>query len=140
MHDFVNNILVPYLEAEKARLGLDSTQKCLWWIDAWSVHRSAEFLLWMRTNHPNILIDFIPAGCTGVAQPLDVGINRPFKQAIEAEYHAHLVDDLLGQMERGEEVHFDTRIGPLRDASVAWLWAGYSLIQNPILVKKVRIL
>lgn len=42
-------------------------------------------------------------------------------------------------MDRGEELHFDTHIGPLRDASVAWLWAGYQVINNPVLVKKVRL-
>ncbi|KAF7366966.1 hypothetical protein MSAN_00955300 [Mycena sanguinolenta] len=39
-------------------------------------------------------------------------------------------------MDRGEDVHFDTHVGPLRQASVAWLWAGYSVINDPVLVKK----
>jgi hypothetical protein len=32
-------------------------------------------------THPNILIDFVPTNCTSIGQPLDVGINRPFKHA-----------------------------------------------------------
>lgn len=135
MKDFVIYILDPYFAEEKQRLGLPPDQKSLWILDVWSVQRSKAWRDWMRINYPNIILDFIPGGCTGVSQPLDVGINRPFKAA----YHAHVVETLVAQMDRGEEVHFDTHIGPLRDASVAWLWAGYQVINNPVLVKKVRL-
>jgi hypothetical protein len=29
-------------------------------LDCWSVHKSAEFLGWMRENHPNLHLVFIP--------------------------------------------------------------------------------
>ncbi|KAJ7315140.1 hypothetical protein DFH08DRAFT_820740 [Mycena albidolilacea] len=60
-----------------------------------------EFGLWMAENHPTIQIDFVPGGCTGVGQPLDVGINRAFKHALKVAYHAWLVDALLAQRKRG---------------------------------------
>jgi hypothetical protein len=94
---------------------------------------------WMRDNHPTILIDFIPRGCTGVGQPLDVGINRPFKQSIKVSYHADLIDDFLDQMKENRGLAFDTHIGPLRDASVGWLWNTYQVIQKEELIRKVGI-
>ena len=37
-------------------------------IDAWPVHTSEEFRNWMRDTYPDIIITFVPAGCTGKAQ------------------------------------------------------------------------
>ena len=139
MQRFVNEILAPYFDTQKTHISLPQTQKSLWIIDVWSVHRSNEFLGWMQDNHPTILIDFVPGGCTGVSQPLDVGINRPFKQSIKVSYHADLVDDFLGQMKRNQGLEFDSRIGPLRDASVSWLWNAYQVIQKEDLIRKVCI-
>ena len=139
MQRFVNEILAPYLDAQKLCISRPQSQKSLWIIDVWSVHRSNEFIGWMRDNHPTILIDFVPGGCTGVGQPLDVGINRPFKQSIKVSYHADLVDDFFGQMKENQNLAFDTHIGPLRDASVGWLWNAYQVIQKDELIRKVCI-
>lgn len=137
MQRFVDEILAPYLDAQKTLIGRPQSQKSLWIIDVWSVHRSNEFIRWMCDNHPTILIDFVPGGCTGVGQPLDVGINRPFKQSIKVSYHADLVDDFLDQMKENRALAFDTHIGPLRNASVGWLWNAYQVVQKEELVKKV---
>ena len=137
MQRFVNEILTPYLDAQKTLIGCPQSQKSLWIIDVWAVHCSDEFISWMRDNHSTILIDFISGGCTGVGQPLDVGINRPFKQSIKVLYHADLVDNFLDQMKENQVLEFDTHIGPLRDASVGWLWNAYQVIQKEELVKKV---
>ncbi len=40
MRDFANSILAPYYDHKKAELGLPETQKSLWHIDMWLVHRS----------------------------------------------------------------------------------------------------
>jgi hypothetical protein len=75
MQLFVDHILAPYFEETKVKLGCPAHQKSLWTIDVWSVHRSNEFLDWMSAKHPTIIVDFVPGGCTGVAQPCDVGIQ-----------------------------------------------------------------
>ncbi|KAJ7050612.1 hypothetical protein C8F01DRAFT_1344185 [Mycena amicta] len=135
MRSYVCDILQPYIRTQIEKLALSASQKALWIIDVWSVHRSEEFRDYVRDNHSNIIIDFVPGGTTGVGQPLDVGINRPFKQSMKTSYHAGLVDGLLGQMDRNEPLHFDTHVGPLRDSSVEWMWTAYKFIQKPELVK-----
>jgi hypothetical protein len=60
-------------ESKKKELGLDPSQFLIWKNDCWSVHKSKEFLDWMKNRHPRIIVLFVPGGCTGVWQPLDVG-------------------------------------------------------------------
>lgn len=122
MREWINNVVVPYLENQKALLGLPPSQKALLIIDVWSVHRSKEFQDWLRETHPNILIDFVPANCTSIGQPLDVGINRPFKHAVKVAYQSWLVDILLEQRRNNEKLDLDTTLPVLRDASVGWIW------------------
>jgi len=118
MRSFVDNILVPYLSQAKVRLGLPPSQKSLWSIDVWSVHRSEEFKTWINTTHPTIILDYIPGGCTGLAQPCDVGIQRPFKLSIKRSYHEDIVNEVLKQIDSGELVtSLDNRIKTLRDRS-----------------------
>ncbi|KAJ7362495.1 hypothetical protein DFH08DRAFT_639504, partial [Mycena albidolilacea] len=64
MHLLVDDIIAPYFEATKLELGLPSSQISIWKIDCWSVHKSKEFLAWMKKNHPTIIVLFVPGGCT----------------------------------------------------------------------------
>ena len=100
MESFVDKILAPFFEKEKTKLGLPTSQKCLWKIDVWSVHRSKSFRNWLRSKHPTIILSFVPGGCTGVFQPCDVGIQRPFKLSLKRSYHEDVVSEILEQFEK----------------------------------------
>ena len=49
---------------------------------------------------------FVPAGCTGIIQPLDVTCNAPFKKKVECAALQHLQDNvneyLNGKITAGE--------------------------------------
>ncbi|KAJ6458907.1 hypothetical protein C8R47DRAFT_921568, partial [Mycena vitilis] len=64
MQDIVNDIIAPYFDAKKLELNLPPSQMAIWLIDCWSVHKSKEFLAWMKKNHPCITVLFVPGGCT----------------------------------------------------------------------------
>ncbi|TFK63785.1 hypothetical protein BDN72DRAFT_775506 [Pluteus cervinus] len=138
MKTFVDKILAPYFEKWKKDLGLSPLQKSFWTIDAWSVHRSQEFRAWMRKEHPTIILDYVPGGCTGVAQPCDVGIQRPFKLSIKRSYHEDVVADILEQFDEGVAVvRMDTRLPTIREKSTRWIWNAYRALSDRDLVKKV---
>jgi hypothetical protein len=54
----------------------------------------------MKGNHPSIIVDFIPGGCTSVYQPCDVGIQRPFKSSTKQSYHEDIVEEMLAQLNK----------------------------------------
>ncbi|KIK07128.1 hypothetical protein K443DRAFT_87893, partial [Laccaria amethystina LaAM-08-1] len=117
---------------------LPPSQKSLWSIDVWSVHRSDEFKTWVNQHHPTIILDYVPGGCTGDAQPCDVGIQRLFKLLIRRSYHEDIVNEVLQHLDSGRPLTtLDTRMPTLRDRSPRWLWNAYQAINKPELVKKV---
>ncbi len=42
----------------------------------------------------DIEIISIPGGCTGLCQPLDVGINKPFKARVRALWEEWMIDGI----------------------------------------------
>ena len=138
MESLVDNIIAPYFEAEKKKLGLPPSQKAIWQIDIWSVHRSERFRSWMKKQHPSIILHFVPGGCTSILQPCDVGIQRVFKHSLKRSYHEDIVKIMTAQIESGAEVLiFDRRRGFLRNLSVKWLWDAYQAVNKPEIVGKV---
>jgi hypothetical protein len=63
---FVEHILIPYKKDQMEKLALLKDQKMVWLIDCWSIHKSKEFLDWMKSKFPSVCIIFIPANCTNV--------------------------------------------------------------------------
>lgn len=50
MHRLVDEIIAPYFEAMKTELNLPASQVSIWKIDCWSVHKSKDFLAWMKVS------------------------------------------------------------------------------------------
>ena len=142
MQSYVTNILVPYFESHLKQLDLPN-QICIWQIDCWSVHQSLEFRSWMRKSYPWIRIHYIPANCTGLFQPCDVGIQRILKLAIRRSALKNIVDDTMKQLNAGvqpSKVVFERKLAVVRNHSVEWLVNGYEAINKHEVVEKVGYL
>lgn len=140
MQRFVSRILAPYFLGQIKRHALPATQKCIFQIDCWSVHRSAEFRNWMSEHYPWIIILYVPGGCTGLFQACDVGLQRILKLAIRQASHSDVVNETLAALEAGtspEAVVNDQSRGTLRNRSVSWIVQGFHAINKPEIVQKV---
>lgn len=140
MKSLVNDIITPHFDKKKRELGLPPTQCSLWTIDCWSVHKSEEFRTWMKETHPTIIISFVPGGCTGLWQPLDVGIQRVLKQSMKRAAHKDIVTETMAQLDAGRAaaaLKLDTTLGNLRNRSVGWLVNAYHDINRKDLIMKV---
>ena len=42
-----------------------------------------------------IEVDYIPGGCTGLVQPLDVGVNKPLKNLIRRKWEENMLEEGL---------------------------------------------
>jgi len=95
----------------------------------------------MKDHYPNIILDFVPGGCTPVWQACDTGIQRIFKHSLKRSYHEDVITAILKQMEDGmDAIRVDKRLGILRDQSVSWLWKAHQTLNKLEIVKKVHTL
>ncbi|KAG0124721.1 hypothetical protein HOY82DRAFT_456888, partial [Tuber indicum] len=51
--------------------------------DCRKVYRSSAMLEWLPETYKWLVVIFLPAGCTGILQPCDVGLQRVYKHHIK---------------------------------------------------------
>lgn len=70
----------------------------------------------MAEHYPDIIIVFVPAGCTGVFQPCNMGLQRPFKLLTSRKFHEDIVAEVLSQIDnKVERIIFDDRLGTMQN-------------------------
>lgn len=94
----------------------------------------------MKENYPWIIILYVPAACTGLFQPCDVGVQRVFKHAVRRSSHAHIVAETVEQLNNDimpAKVTINKKVGILRNRSVEWLVNAYHAIDDAALIRQV---
>jgi hypothetical protein len=94
----------------------------------------------MKQHHPTIIILFVPGGCTGLWQPLDVGVQRLLKLSLKRSAHRDLVEEATRQIQAGKPTHeikLDITLPTLRDRSVGWVAQAIQDISDPAIIMKV---
>src|SRR5206468_3291033 len=73
----------------------------------------------LKAKYPTLILHFIPAGCTPVLQPLDVGVHRSFKSRIRRRAMEWLSVLALEQFrERNTDVAVPTKLTQLKEPFV----------------------
>jgi hypothetical protein len=91
MAQWINDELIPILKPT-------TQDEVLLAFDAAAFHKTPEILQTFRNNH--IVPALIPGGCTGLLQPLDTAVNKPFKELLRE--HTELFID--AREDAGEDV------------------------------------
>lgn len=55
------------------------------YIDCWNVHKSYDFLTWVKIAHPQMLVISILGNYTSFLQPTNVIVKLPFKHSFQQE-------------------------------------------------------
>src|ERR1700737_3616925 len=107
--EFVETILQPYRKQVIDRLNMHKDSNLIWLLDCWSVHKSKEFVAWIKEKHPNILLIFVPANCTSIYQPPDVILQRPFKHGFRKAFDIYTTAmiDKQDEEEEGKKREID---------------------------------
>ncbi|KAF7799758.1 hypothetical protein EIP86_011000 [Pleurotus ostreatoroseus] len=142
--EWINDILDKYLARMRSKHGLPDSAKAILLIDVWPVHiadsNPDDFLPWMRRTHPNIIIIFVPGGCTGIFQPADVGLQRILKHIMKRAAQDFFVAIAMRKLAAGtppDEVLLPRDLATLRNASVSWLIDAYRVFEaNPQIIQK----
>ena len=94
----------------------------------------------MSAAFPWIHIHYVPANCTGIFQPCDIGIQQVLKLAIKRSALKDIVDHTMSQLRLGvapNQITFEKRLPIVQNRSVQWLINGYEAINNSEIVQKV---
>jgi hypothetical protein len=122
MIEYVDAVLCPFFSLQKKNLGLGESQKSLLILDVFASHRTPEFL--QKLEESNIKVAFIPPGCTGELQPLDVGFNNDFKKCLKSRFTSWYAAEVADQVAKGVpacEVRVGVAMSVVKPLHARWL-------------------
>jgi hypothetical protein len=94
LKEWLRRVVAPYQSQVIARKGLPEDQPVVILLGCWSVHCYEEWQAHVALYYPWIHLIFVPANCTSKAQPLDVGLNKPFKSELTEGFNDLLAAEL----------------------------------------------
>jgi len=119
MHAWIDLVLTPY-KKERDERDPDGPPPILI-LDAYRVHQMGSIV--NRIQMMGIEVIHIPAGCTYLCQPIDVGINKPLKSLMRAKWEDWMT---------GEGVANGIAKEPSRQQVAEWLVDAYTHIPNQV--------
>ena len=132
---WIENCLSPYLAETKADLRLFNSQKALLILDVYAVHRTAEVKESLLQK--NCIPVYVPAGCTGELQPLDVSVNSAFKLSLTNSFQAWYAEQVTEQLSVGNEnPNICLRYGLMKHYNAKWIITACDHVRSkPEIVK-----
>lgn len=131
MQEYIENVLQPYIAASIRRHNLPPSCKTILMLDCWSVHRSAEFIEYMK-KHPNIILIFIPPNCTSKLQVADTTLNFRFKRHIRNSFNAETLNLLQSAFDRNATVDLKQHLfmKELKPKVLKWCFESWDAIAH----------
>ncbi|XP_041356072.1 unconventional myosin-Vb-like [Gigantopelta aegis] len=121
MLDYVDNVLVPYAKRVKKELRLPARQKSLAIFDVFAAHSCQSFLDLLQKRF--FEVRFVPAGCTGELQPMDLSVNAEFKLAIKEKFTKWYADIVAKNIKENTNKPVDLRISLIKPFHARWIVA-----------------
>jgi hypothetical protein len=131
MCSYVRRIIVPWVEKKRVEHQVPNSHVVLLF-DCWSVHKSAAFLDWLRSTYPLFHPLFIPAGCTGKAQPADVILQRPMKAAFMNHYTEWMTAEMRALLDAGatpDTLRVEVGMVRMKPLLVKWLMVAWKQLR-----------
>ncbi|CAG2190986.1 unnamed protein product [Mytilus edulis] len=103
MMQFVNKVIVPYVDEIRDSMPLNNstTQKAIAIFDVFKAHRGERLLNLLKDN--DIVPLFVPAACTDRLQPLDLSVNREYKEQLKSHFHDWYSAEVIHQINEQED-------------------------------------
>jgi len=115
---YVVNVLQPFLNRQRERLQLPMNFPAVWIIDCWPVHISSDFLTYMSDRYPEIRLLFVPANCTGVMQPADLGGQRELKCGLKALGTMYAIVQVREALQKLQHLSEEERIKKIEGGAI----------------------
>jgi len=134
MQEFFEKIITHHRQRMIKQHNLADSAKCIIYFDSCRVHRSADMLSYLKDTYTWLIVIFVPAGCTGIFQPCDLGLQRVYKHHICLVASNYFISMVRSQIEEGicpEEVKLSTALPPLRNATAAWVLHSINHLNEP---------
>jgi len=125
MTDYLNKVLIPYVERKRLELHLGSRYPAVVMFDNFKAQCTAEILKMLDDSH--IYVILIPPNCTDRLQPMDLSVNKPAKDFLRNKFQTWYSKQVCSQFQgKTEKSPIDTRTSVVKPFGAEWMIALFS--------------
>ena len=111
MTDYLEKILLPYVERKRQELRLANSYPASVIFDNFKAQCTAEILQMLDDHH--IYVILLPPNCTDRLQPMDLSVNKPAKDFLHKEFNTWYSKQVCSQ--------FHTRTSVVKPLGAEWM-------------------
>ena len=119
MKDYVEKIIIPYLQKKKEELKLLPDHPALLLFDNFKAQCTTPLLQTLDNNNINVLL--IPPNCTDRLQPLDISVNKAAKEFLRGKFQKWYAQEVCSQFQSGERTPVDLRMSVVKPLGLQWM-------------------
>ena len=127
----IDEILTPYLDEERTKLGLEPDHKGLVVMDAFK--GQSNDIAYTHFDENNIKIAPVPANMTSHYQPADLTVNGPSKGFMKLKFSSWYADEIGKGLDGGENINnieVPLRLSGLKPLHASWLVELYDYLTS----------
>ena len=131
MGDYIDKIIVPYVEKKRKDLQLPSDFPALVLFDHFSGQVTNVTFDKLEKNH--IMYVLVPKTCTDRLQPMDLSINKPIKDCLKHSFQAWYASQIEKQIQQNPDspvTPVDFRLSIIKPLHAQWLIDTYDYIKS----------
>lgn len=127
---FIKHIILPYIQGVRTKNNTPN-QAALVIFDVFKGHMGEGVHNLLEEN--KIFHVVVPNNCTDLFQPLDLSVNKPFKDKLRrgfSEWYSQEVAKHLSNGCRADDIHIDMRMSIVKELSCKWIMCAYDHIRS----------
>ena len=129
MKEYIERIIIPYVDRKCKELKLSSDQLALAIFDVFKGQQTKDVTKLLEEN--NIHVVSVPANCTDHLQPMDLSVNKSVKEYMRSKFRDWYSMQVQHQLDEGEEFSpVDLRMSTMKPLGAHWLVSLYDYLKE----------
>ena len=136
MEDYLDKILLPYIDRKRSDNKLDKTHPALVIYDMFRGQCTQKIFEKLEAN--NVHVAIVPANCTDRLQPLDLSVNKAAKDFLSKQFNGWYSDQIYYQLRRGVKPmqSIDLQLSVVKPLGARWMISLYDYFKaKPDIIK-----
>ena len=133
MKDYIQKIIVPYVQSKRKELQLPEDFPALAIYDVFKGQVTKKVFSILEAN--NIYTVRVPANCTDRLQPMDLSVNKPAKEFMRRKFQEWYAIEVQKQLDQGatDITPVDLRMSIMKPLGAKWLVSLYDYFKTIVL-------
>ena len=116
---YIEKIIVPFVNNRREELKLPKSQHALAIFDCFKGQTTPKVKALLGKHHIRAVI--VPANCTDKLQPLDISINKPFKDEIKKRFQLWYASEIRELLKESKSAKVDVSAAAIKHRSATWI-------------------